>query len=314
MATDGNGALRHIRTLFTLFGGLIGGTAALGACSSAGSGSALGGSAAAAGASGSAGSGGSSGSLGTGGAAAGSGADGSAGAAGCTQNVDIVFVMDVSTSMGVFLTKLADEISAVDQKVKSLNLPAPPHYGLVVFVDDVQFISFGQPYADVATLRQDFQTWAAFTSSNTQVSGIGTNNTWPENSLDALYMAASGFQWRPAESTVRIVIHTTDDTFWQGPMSGNGVPITHGYADTVQGLQAAQVRAFTFSAKLGDACECVDVSGGFFAPYQGQKPIAEATGGLAYELDGVLFGQISLSQVIPAAVETSLCQPYPLPR
>ena len=40
--------------------------------------------------------------------------------------------------------------------------------------------------------------------------------------------------------TLRLVIHTTDDTFWDGPTVGNGVDIQYGYADTVAALQQAQ--------------------------------------------------------------------------
>ena len=72
------------------------------------------------------------------------GAAGSAGA--CNQNVDIVFAMDVSTSMGPFLSKLASSIQVVDQAVKGLGLPSQPHYGLVVFVDDALFVNSAAPY------------------------------------------------------------------------------------------------------------------------------------------------------------------------
>src|SRR5688572_9919831 len=41
----------------------------------------------------------------------------------CVQDVDIVFVMDVSTSMGPFLDKLAEEILVVDQALADLGLP-----------------------------------------------------------------------------------------------------------------------------------------------------------------------------------------------
>lgn len=240
------------------------------------------------------------------------GGDGSA--EDCNDSVDIVFVMDVSTSMGPFLTKLAQEISVVDQAIKQLSLNAPPQYGLVVFVDDTQFINFGQPYADLGQLKADFESWAAFTSFNQQVSGLSLNSTWPENSLDAIYLAASGFAWRPETQTLRMIIHTTDDTFWNGPTTGDGLPIQHGYAETVALLQQNKIRLFTFAAKLGGQCECLDVSGGWFTPYSGQPAIPTATGGGAWELGLVMNNQISLSNALTTAVEDSRCKPYPTPR
>ncbi|MBK7581700.1 MAG: VWA domain-containing protein [Myxococcales bacterium] len=116
--------------------------------------------------------GGSGGSLNVGGGGSGGAAGSSGGTTGvCDQAVDIVFVMDVSTSMGAFLSKLAGEIEAVDKAVQTLNLKQPPHYGLVVFVDDTLFANSSQPYSDVAALKTDFQSWASFTSSNQQTAG-----------------------------------------------------------------------------------------------------------------------------------------------
>jgi hypothetical protein len=229
----------------------------------------------------------------------------------CEQDVDIVFVMDVSTSMGPFLSTLADEILVVDQALQQLMLPGQPHYGLVVFVDDFALLGAGAPYPDVQTLRQDFMTWSAFTSSNQQVAGGNFNTTWPENSLDALWVAATGFQWRSEDTTLRLVIHTTDDTFWDGPTNGNGVAIQHGYAEVVTALQERQIRQFTFAAQIGGECECLDVTPGWSTPYMGQDTIPDATDGGWFDLDLVLAGQQSLSAAINGAVEDKMCEPYP---
>jgi hypothetical protein len=229
----------------------------------------------------------------------------------CEQDVDIVFVMDVSTSMDGFLTALANDIASVDQAIQALELPGQPHYGLVVFVDDFAILNTGTPYADIPTLQADFNEWATFTASNQQVAGGNQNTTWPENSLDALYAAATAFQWRPAADTLRIVIHTTDDTFWEGPSNQNGVAIQHGYDTVVTALQEQQIRVFSYTAQIGGMCECMDVTPGWSAPYAGKTAIPEATGGAVYDIDLVLAGQASLSDAIPDAVEETMCDPYP---
>jgi hypothetical protein len=258
------------------------------------------------------GTGGTGGGIGLGGT--GSGGSGTGGDNACTQSIDIVFVMDVSTSMGPFLTKLAQEMPAVDSAAKALNLASAPHYGLVVFVDDTLIANSSQPYTDVSILQSDFQSWANFTQSNQQVNVATSNGTFPENSLDALYRASTEFAWRPAASTLRIVIHTTDDTFWNGPTSTDGVQVIHNYTDTVKSLTDNQVRVFAFASLLGGPLEFDDVSQGWFAPYAGAKSIPDSTGGGVFKLDDVLSGSISLSASINAAVGGSLCKPYPTPR
>jgi hypothetical protein len=229
----------------------------------------------------------------------------------CVQDIDIVFVMDVSTSMGPFLSTLAEEIFVVDQALADLGLPNAPHYGLAVFVDDAALLNMGAPYPDGNAMHDEFVSWSAFTSTNSQVSGGGSNSTWPENSLDALYAAAVGFQWRPpGDDTLRIIIHTTDDSFWNGPTTADGVNILHGYDETVDALQQAKIRTFSFTAQIGGSCECEDVTPGWSAPYQGQPALPEATDGGVFDIDLVLAGQLSLSAAINGLVEDTMCEPY----
>ncbi len=157
----------------------------------------------------------------------------------------------------------------------------------------------GAPYDSVATLQQDFNDWSAFTSTSSQVSGGGFNSTWPENSLDAIYLAAAaGFQWRPMEGTLRLVIHTTDDTFWNGPTTADGVEIQHGYGETVMALQSREIRDFSFAAQIGGQCECENVTPGWSSPYMGMPAIPEAAGGLVYDIDLVLAQQVSLADAL----------------
>jgi hypothetical protein len=229
----------------------------------------------------------------------------------CDQDVDIVFVMDVSTTMGPFLDQLEVEITNVANTLGNYNLPSEPHYGLVVFVDDILIANSGQAYTDVNQLRTDFEMWNDFTAGNTQTSGSGANTTWTENSLDAIYAGATAFPWRPADTTLRVVIHTTDDTFWDGPTTGNGLMIDHGYAETVQALQAGTIRFFSFAALIGGQTNTDDVSMGWNSPYMGMDPITDQTGGGWWNIDEVLAMQVSLSASIEQAIEDSLCEEYP---
>lgn len=237
---------------------------------------------------------------------------GTTGNAGCKMQIDIVFVMDVSTSMLALLQKLEDEILTVDAKLKSLDVLPDINYGLVVFVDDTQIINMGGPYADVQTLKQDFNKWWNFTQSNSQVNGGGANFDWPENSIDALFTAAGAFQWRPMEETLRMVIHCTDDTFGEKGAVQSGIAIQHTYDETVQALQDREVRVFAFADndKTGGPGDNEDVSMGFFTPYNGKTPIPDATDGGAFNINLVLANQLSLNAAINDSVSSSLCQDY----
>ncbi len=229
----------------------------------------------------------------------------------CETAIDIVFVLDVSTSMDSLLTLLAAEIEAVDTALADLGLEAEPHYGLAVFVDDAGLMNEGQPYDAIPTLQQEFSDWAEWTSLGTQLAPAGfLNYTWPENSLDALALAATGFQWRDAETTLRLVIHATDDTFWDGPATENGVAIVNGYEGTVAALQAQQARVFSFTADIGGQCECENVAAGWSAPYGEFASIPDATDGGRFDIGLIVDGRVSFTDAIAAAVDQSYCTAY----
>jgi hypothetical protein len=256
----------------------------------------------------------------------------------CNQDVDIVFVLDVSGSMGPPLTKLDNEVGLVDMALKGKNLPNPPHYGLVIFVDDVMAMNNGAPYMTLDMLKADLANQISMTTANTgrQVAAMGFNFSWPENSLDALYTAASQFQWRPEATTLRTIIHITDASFWDlmavssGAMSEAPGPgdmgSMHSYMDTVAALRAKKIWVNTFTAKTGGPPDgmmsppshgtfrgtSVDVGIGFSEPYKSMPSIAMATGGFSWDIDDVYDGKISLATPINMSIEAHACATYPL--
>ena len=229
----------------------------------------------------------------------------------CIQDIDIVFVMDVSTTMGPFFDKLEFEIGGVSDAIENYSLPSPAHYGLVVFVDDYTVVNGGVPYTDINELEADFMFWNNFTASNQQTMGGNSNTTWTENSLDALYAAADEFQWRPKNSTLRMIVHTTDDTFWNGPTVGNGVQILHGYGETVDILRDNEIWTFAFADMLGGPSGNLDVAVGWFTPYMGMEPIPDQTGGTATFIVDVLQNQVSIADTIAMSLAESYCEEYP---
>jgi hypothetical protein len=258
---------------------------------------------------------------------------------GCNQDVDIVFSLDVSGSMTPSLTKLADEVGKVDEALKTKNLPSPPHYGLVIFVDDVLLMQAGAPYTDLESLKTEVRNQADLANANSsrQIDPNGINFSWPENSLDALF-ATTQFQWRPTATTLRIVFHITDASFWDGVAPSSGADSekqiagledamsTHHYQEVIEALRAQHIWVNTFAAKTGGPPDgmtappshgtfrgiSVDVGIGFFEPYMSQKSIPDATGGTAWDLDDVYDGKISLGTPIQMSIEARQCVEYPM--
>jgi hypothetical protein len=257
----------------------------------------------------------------------------------CNQDVDVVFVLDVSGSMIPPLSTLEREVDMVDAALNAKGLPSHQHYGLVVFVDQAQVMNGGMPYLDVEAVKTELRSQIQMTNDNPsrQLDGTPDNVTWPENSLDALYAAATQFQWRPGGDTLRTVILITDASFWDlmAPSSGadseqNGIfpdqVSMHGYDETIGALRQQMIWVNTFAAKTGGPPDgmtsppshgnfrgtSVDVGIGFFEPYMGKPSIPEATGGFAWDIDEVYDGKISLATPINQSIEVHECAQYPL--
>jgi hypothetical protein len=229
------------------------------------------------------------------------------GDADCYENLDIVFVLDVSTTMGFILQTLENQIG--DVWTKAMEIDDEPHFGLVVFVDDVT-VAGAQPYPDVASIQADFHQWYTHTSSNEQTTTTKSNVDFPENSLDALHAAAGGFDWRDHHNTLRVIIHATDDTFREPPATFSGaIPAAHGYDETVDALQEAFIRVASFAAYKGGPVGNADVSLGFLADYEGKPSIPEATDGQAFDLEQVGKGT-SLVDAINDFVLDEICTEY----
>jgi hypothetical protein len=226
------------------------------------------------------------------------------------SQLDVVFVVDVSTTMTFMLDRIEKQIAQVDAEARVQGLD--PRYGLVVFVDDVLVANGGQPYADIAALQADLATWQAFTAGNRQINSADLNLDWPENTLDAVHAAATRFAWRPVDTTLRMVVHATDDDFREAPTVQSGQTVQHTYRDTAAALRAAEVRMFSFAARIGGQCECLDVRPGLFTKYRGQPSLPDATGGAVFDIDAVAAGKLGFSAAVAGAIRSGVCTRYPL--
>jgi len=264
----------------------------------------------------------------------------------CTDSIDVVFVLDVSSSMGFVLDKLSNEIDGVVNAATKLTQDSganPPHFGLVPFVDN-HVIDLGGAENDGAvhldgnSLRNAFQFHRnTFTTPNRNP-GDGPNGLTmqnpicEENALDALHATALDFPWRP--NATRIIILASDDTFLERPdnygdrdndgltdktdypREGN-YPALWTVPETVEALKTAKVRLFAFTAR-GDAAQQCGTgrrllwearAAGWSAPYFSNPPLPDSTDGANFDLELVRSGSMSLSDTINDVVLNSYCNP-----
>ncbi|MBA3392791.1 MAG: hypothetical protein H0T89_09110 [Deltaproteobacteria bacterium] len=264
-------------------------------------------------------------------------------AAPCEDVVDVVFVLDTSSSMGFVLSQLEMQIAQV---VSASNALAPDaHFGLIVFqdnhfVDNTGPLEGGKVHTAAATLQTAFRNYRDnYTNNNRNpgdgISGPTTQNPiCEENSLDALYAATDSFPWRT--NATRVVILATDDTFLERPdnygdRDGDGMtnktdfpreghyPALRTLTETVGALRTGRIRVFSFSritqpsfldrCGTGRRLPWADITDGWSTPYKTEMPIPVQTDGDNFDLDQVKSGSLSLSATINKVVLDSYCTP-----
>jgi len=231
----------------------------------------------------------------------------------CTQDIDILFVLDVSTSMSFVLDRLSGGIEEVWNYALTFSDEPDysPEFGLVVFVDDVLVTNGGLPYDSASSLRSEFDEWRAFTSSNDEPGGSpGFNDDCPENAIDALFAGATQFPWRPG--ALHIVIFATDDTFRENPetLGSADLVVQHTYTEVLSEVLAREIRVAAFSAHVGVCWDGNDGEPGFFTPYEGNPPLPEATGASVFDIQDVASGTISLTESIKNVILDEWCTPF----
>jgi hypothetical protein len=258
----------------------------------------------------------------------------------CHEVIDVVFVLDTSSSMDFVLTKLDAQIAQV---VTASNMvAADAHFGLIPFQDNHVIDNTGSGgivHTSATSLQTAFRYYRDnFTFYNRNpgdgITGLTDQNPiCEENSLDALY-AASTFPWRA--NATRVVIVATDDTFLERPdnygdRDGDGrtdktdfpregnYPAARTMSETVASLRQARARVFSFSritqpgllerCGTGRRLPWSAITSGWTAPYNGQAPIPNQTDGANYDLDKVKVGTLSLADTINQVVVDSHCNP-----
>lgn len=262
----------------------------------------------------------------------------------CTQDIDVVIVLDVSSSMGFVLDKLGADIAGIVDAANKLKDGA--HFGFVGYADNAAFglggsDANGRVHTKATTLKKAFTDMKATYTSKNRNPGDGPtgpetqNPICEENALDALHLAAAEFPWRP--TAARIVIIATDETFLQGadnygdrdddgdttstdfPREGD-YPAVHTFGETIKALKDAKARVFSVTrtkapsfldpGKCGTGrrfSEADAITFGWTKPYEGEDPIPKQTDGKNFDLEGVRTDKISLEDAINEVVLETHC-------
>ena len=263
----------------------------------------------------------------------------------CTDVVDVVLVLDVSSSMRFVLDQLEEQIGVV---VAAANELAPEaHFGLVGFVDSHRLDETGSEegglvHTTAETLQAAFRELRSVYTAHDRNPGDGPdgptlqNPICEENALDSMYVAAVDFPWR--DNATRVVIVVTDDTFLERPdnygdRDGDGLtdrtdfpregdyPALRTIEETVDALTERRIRVFAFTrfsppgllapSRCGTPRRLPwsSVSDGWSTPYGDRAPIPESTDGRAFDVEQVRSGRLSLVATINEVVVDSYCDP-----
>lgn len=226
----------------------------------------------------------------------------------CNAPLDIVFVVDVSTSMTEEAERLRGGIESIWNAARALATDV--QFGLVVFVDDALAVNGCAPFASLASLQSELAEWRDFCSGNRSPSSDAANRDCAENSLDALWIAATSCPWRPGAT--RVVVHVTDDTFAERPTRlSSAVSVQTTYAEVAEALVSRELRLGAFAVPgAGEYCgagSSPDVGRGFHAPYAGMPSLPLQTGGRAYDLRQVRSGTLDMAAAIRDLIEDEYC-------
>lgn len=222
----------------------------------------------------------------------------------CEDALDVVFVLDVSTSMSDVLGEIRAGIA--DMWNTATSLSANAQFSMVVFVDDAVAVNDCMPITSVSELQAQFDHWRDFCASNESPASGENNYDCEENSLDAIELAINSCPWR--SPSTRILVHVTDDTFVERPdeLSGS-ISVESTYAQVASDLVYHQIRFATF-ANAGTAT-CGDYSGapGFHTAYMSQPSLPMQTGGRAWDLDQVRNGTLNMGNAISELLMEEYC-------
>lgn len=228
----------------------------------------------------------------------------------CTQPLDVVFVLDVSSTMEPELTAFRDAMPAI--WASALSLDPTAQLSLVAFVDDVLVMNDCAGFAtadDMIRVIDGFRVSAPM--NRNVVNTTLVNQDCAENSLDALYDAATMCPFRTRSA--RVMIHATDDTFVERPgvLSGEwggGVFVASTYAEVVTAMVSRSIHLGALSwSGAGEFCGAgtsPDTGQGFHTSFGGQLALPQLTAGVVWDGRALRGGTLDLAGEVSALFDS----------
>ncbi|UJR79605.1 VWA domain-containing protein [Sandaracinus amylolyticus] len=226
----------------------------------------------------------------------------------CNALLDVVFVIDVSTSMREEAERLRTGVESIWNAAHALT--SNTQFGLVVFVDDAVAVNGCGAFTSIASLQSELMRWRDFCGTNRSPSSDLQNTDCAENSLDALHLAATTCPWRAGAT--RVIVHVTDDTFAERPqVLSESVAVEHTYAEVASELVSRELRVGAFAVPgVGEPCgagSSPDVGRGFHAPFGSMPSLPMQTRGRAYDLRAVRSGTLDMAASITELLADEYC-------
>ena len=210
--------------------------------------------------------------------------------------IDLVFVVDVSTSMSGHAA-LRTSIDRLFERVASS--PTPVRIGLTTFENDV-VLHGGARFLERDAFFEELDAELvpeAWTPNDALPRHLG-NDEPEENILDALARSADWFDFGPDHRVAFVLL--TDDTFLEPPaVFGDGTRALHRYAGVVERLSRRGITLHAVHAKARGR--------GLSAPYRGQEGLVAATGGQSAEI--ARLRAATLDTLFAAALGAGECAP-----
>ena len=232
----------------------------------------------------------------------------------CSEPLDLVIVLDVSSSMTDDVARLRDLAPTIFADARAASTAA--QISLVVFVDDARAVAGCEPFESAELLAGELDQWRVFTETNRSPVSDLENVDCVENSLDAIATALTGCEWREGE---RVILHVTDDTFAERPAVlsgpfGPGVLVASTYVEVSDALAREDTTFFALTANgpgasCGGPATSPDVGRGFHMPYGTDVSLPTRTSGEAWDLRAMRDGTFDLAPALASALSRRVCVP-----
>ncbi len=231
----------------------------------------------------------------------------------CAEPLDVVLVLDVSSSMAEDVARIREAVPAIWDAAERVS--TSPRFSLVVFVDDALAVNDCEPFASREDLAGQLELWRTFCATNRSPASSLPNYDCVENSLDALGTAITSCPWR--EGASRVIVHLTDDTFAERPAvlsgpTGPGILVTATYVEVSDALVRTGIRlgAFAMSgmgASCGGPTISPDVGRGFHTPFGAEASLPERTSGAVWDLRTVRAGELDVAASVTELLARVQC-------